>query len=94
MHSIFDKTFQTNRGKKCARENENDYSAQSVHQNLNSFHTESTNARVSTSTALSYITSAKIELWKGTVEAFILHWQDQIRVYKKLVPTDSHFSEH
>ena len=61
MHTVFDKMIQTNRGKKCAREQEGDYNAQSLHQNLNSFYTKSTNSRVSESTTLSYITSAKIE---------------------------------
>ena len=61
---------------------------------LNSFYIESTNARVSASTTLSYITSSKIESWKGTTEAFMLNWQYQIQVHEKLVPTESHLSEH
>ena len=74
MHAIFDKTLQTNRGKMYVREQERDYDSQSVHRKLNSFHTKSTNARVSASTTLICITSAKIESWKGTSEAFILYW--------------------
>ena len=73
MHAVFDKTLQTDRGKKHVRENEGGYNSQSFYQKLNAFYTESTNARVSTSTALRYITSAKIESWKGTLEVFILH---------------------
>ena len=73
MHVFFDKTLQSDRGKKHMREHEGDYSAQSFYQKLNSFYTGSFNALVSTSTALSYIISAKIESWKGTSEAFMLH---------------------
>ena len=94
MCAVFDKTLQTDRGKKHVREYENDYNAQSVHQKLRSFYTKSTNARVSASTTLRNITSAKIESWKGTVKTFILHSQDQIRLYEELVPTDSHFSDN
>ena len=94
VRSVFDKKLQTDRGKKCLREYERDYDAQSVNKKLNSFCTESTNSRVSVSTTLSYITSAKIESWKGTSEAFMLHWQDQIRVCETLMPTDSDFFEH
>ena len=65
-----------------------------MYQNLNSLFNESTNARASASTPLSYITSSNTESLKGTKEAFILHWQDQIQVCETLVPTDSHFSEH
>jgi len=73
MHAVFDKTLQTDRGKKYVREHEEDFNAQHVYQKLSGFYTTSTNARVSAFTTLSYITSAKIESWKGTTEAFILH---------------------
>jgi hypothetical protein len=94
MYAVFDKTLQTDRGKKHVREHEEDFNAEGVYQKLSEFYTTSTNARVSASTTLSCITSAKIESWKGTTEAFILHWQDQIRLCDTLVPTDSHFSEN
>ena len=61
IHALFDKTLQTDRGKKHAREHEIYYDAQSMCQKLNSFCTESNNARVSASTTLSHVTSAKIE---------------------------------
>ena len=76
------------------RVQERDYDAQKMCRKLNSFYTTSTNDRVSASTTLSYMTSAKIESCKGTSEVFILHWQYQIRVHETLVTTDSHFSEH
>ena len=76
------------------REYESYYNDQSMHQKLSAFHTKSTNHRITASTKLSYIESAKLESWKGTEEAFIFHWKDRIRLYETLVPTDSHFSEH
>ena len=60
VHATLDKTLQTDRVKKHAREHENDYDPQSVRQKLISFCTKSTNARISTSNALSHITSEKI----------------------------------
>ena len=94
MHSVFDKTPQTHRRKKHVREHKNDYDAQSAHQKLNSFCTESNNASTRVSTTLNYITLFKTESCKGTSDAFILHWKDQIRVHETLVPTNSHFSEY
>ena len=61
MCAVFDKTLQTDRGKIYVKEHERDYDAQRLHRKFNSFYTESTDARVSSSTTLSYITSAKIE---------------------------------
>ncbi len=31
-------------------------------------------------------------MWNGTSHSFILHWQEQVRLYKSLVDTASHFS--
>ena len=59
MNAIFDKTLQTYRGKKHAKEYESDYNAQSENQKLSAFYIKSTNYRVRASIALSYITSAK-----------------------------------
>ena len=73
MHAVFDKALHTDRGKKDVREHEGDYNSQSVHQKLTLFYSESTNARISTSTTLSYVTPAKIKSWKGTKDAFMLH---------------------
>ena len=39
MHAVFDKTLQTDRGKKHVREHEGDYNDQSVYKKLNSFYT-------------------------------------------------------
>ena len=61
MHTAFDKKLQTDREKKHAREHEGYCNAQSACQKLNLFCTKSTNARASAFTALSYVTSAKIE---------------------------------
>ena len=53
MRAVFDKTLQTDRGKTHSREHEGDCNVQSAYQKLNSFCTESTNARASAPTALS-----------------------------------------
>jgi hypothetical protein len=31
--------------------------------------------------------------WNGTTENFILNWQEQMRLYERLVPTTDHFSD-
>ena len=94
MRDVFDAMLQTDQEKKRAREHEGDYNAQSARENLNELCTESTNARVRSSTTLSHAASAKVEPRKSDTEAFMLHWQYKIRVRKALVPTGSHFSEH
>ena len=78
MNDDIDKTLQTDRGKKHARNHEEDYIVQSMHQKMNYFCTKSTNTRISASNALRYITLAKIESRKGTSEAFTLYWKNHV----------------
>ena len=76
MHALFDKVMQIDRGKRHEREYKIDFNAQSAHEKLNIFCAKSTKSHADVSDTLSHITSAKIKSWKGTAEAFILHWQD------------------
>jgi hypothetical protein len=43
---------------------------------------------------LSYMTSSKIGdgTWNGTTKSFIVHWQNQVHLYEKHVPSTDHFS--
>ena len=94
MHSAFTSTLLTNRGKKHAREHELDFNAQSVYEKLANFYTDSTVSRVNECDLLSYMTSAKLDSWKGASESFMMHWQDQTRLHESLVETQSYFSEN
>jgi hypothetical protein len=44
---------------------------------------------------MEYLTSARINdgSWHGSVENFIINWQNQFRLYERLVPTTSHYKE-
>jgi hypothetical protein len=44
---------------------------------------------------LIYITTARIGdgSWKNTAHSFILHWQDKIRLYEKMVQKTDHFPD-
>ena len=44
-------------------------------------------ASLESTTILTYITTAKFETvaWNGSSESFILHWQNQVSEYEKLV---------
>ena len=55
---------------------------------------KSTQASLEGATILSYITSVKINdgSWKGTTFAFILHWNEQVRIYNKQVHTTNQLS--
>jgi hypothetical protein len=44
---------------------------------------------------MEYLTSARINdgSWHGSVENFIINWQNQFHLYERLVPTTSHYKD-
>ena len=95
MYSVFDRVLKTDKGKSFVRQHEDDYNAQGVFSKLKEYYTNSTKAALEASKLLSYITSIRIDSpsWKGSSEAFILHWQDQVRLYESIVDTKDYFSD-
>ncbi len=95
VYAVLEKCLLTDRGKKIVREHESDYDAQKVYDKIKQHHMESTKARTNASKLLTYITSTRLGNgeWRGTTEGFIIHYQDQIRLYERLVDKKDHFSE-
>ena len=95
MYSIFAKILQTDKGKALVIEHEDDYDVQAIHKELFDLAWRSTTASVDASELLSYITNSRLGtgLWKGSTESFIIHWQNQIRTYEKLVEIKDCFSD-
>jgi hypothetical protein len=95
MYAVFECTLLTDYGKSLVRQYASTFDAQAIYSSLAIYALQSTKAAISSSTLLSYITSARLgdNTWKGTTLAFILHWQEQVRRYEMLVPTTDHFSD-
>jgi hypothetical protein len=96
MYAVFECTLQmTDQGKAFVHQHEQDFDAQKIYSSLQDYSVTSTKASLDTSKLLSYIMPAKMRdgSWKGGAHAFILHWQDKIRMYKKQVSTGEQFSD-
>jgi hypothetical protein len=94
LYSVFVQNIKTDAGKAIIREHEVDKDAQKVYKEILDHYLKSTKAMISSSELLAYITSAKLGngLWKGNTESFILHWQNQVRLYEKQTESGDHFS--
>ena len=94
MFAVLEKTLLTDQGKACVRKYASTFDAQSVYKDISEYAINSTKASISSSTILSYITSIRLGsgTWKGSTHSFILHWQNQVRLYETQVPTSDHFS--
>lgn len=86
MYAVLSDRVLTDRGQAIVRQYEATFDAQAVYAALKRHHLHSTKAQLDSSTILAYITSAKVGdgTWKGTTEAFILHWQNQVRLYERI----------
>ena len=95
MYSVFIKVLKTDIGKSIVRAHQQDRDAQKVYEKVINHYLKSTKALISTADLLSYITSASLKdgNWKGTMEAYILHWEDQVRLYESQTDTADHFNQ-
>ena len=95
LYAVLESKVLTDRGKAIIRDHEHDFDAQKAYQKIRNYHLKSTKAKMESSVLLSYITSSKLGdgTWNGTTEAFIINWQNQVRLYEKHVPPTDHFSD-
>ena len=94
MMAVFTTCVQTDYGKGLIRKYEGTYDAQGLFVELEHRARSSTSAIITASELLSYITTATLgkNTWNGTTTSFVLHWEEQVRLYECYVDTHSHFS--
>jgi hypothetical protein len=87
VYSALEHTLQTDMVKNLVREHSFDFNAQEVFRRVVKHYTESASAKIGSSNTLAYLTTAKYGTsWTGTVEGFILHWKNHLRIYNDMVP--------
>jgi hypothetical protein len=94
MFAVFEKTLLTDQGKAYVREYEKQYDAQSIYRRISEYAIKSMKASLEASTILSYIRSYKLgegSAWRGPTASFVLHWQNQVRLYKAQVEPEKYF---
>jgi hypothetical protein len=95
MYAAFERHLQTDKGKALVRAQNATSNAQAIYKELSEYALRSTKASLDSASLLASITSAKLSdgKWKGTTHAFILHWQDQVRLFGDLVGTHTYFAD-
>ncbi len=95
VYAIFVRTLLTDKGKSIVRKHQDDNDAQSIYKEMVEYASHSTQAILDASDILDYITTVRIDdgTWNGTTASFVLHWQEQIRLYEKQVPARQHFHD-
>ena len=78
MYAVAERTLLTDYGKALVRKYEDTYNVQQIYKDLRARAETSVNAHINSGKILAYITSAKVDTWRGTTQSFVLHWQDQV----------------
>ena len=94
LYAVFERVLQTDKGKALLQAYEDEADAQQIFKELCEDALQSTCSSIDSSRLLSYITSVRIGdgHWNGSSHSFILHWQEQVRLYESLVDSSAHFN--
>ncbi len=93
MFAVLNRLLQTDQGKTTLRRYTDTFDARQVYLDLVEYHTKSVSATIEINEILRYLTTTKFTdgKWKGTINAYILHWFDQLRQFHDLAPKEQHF---
>jgi len=94
VYAIFCSNLKTDFGRKLVRDHESSQDAQKIWAALSDDAEKSTVAQLNATDLLQYVHTARVENWKGTTLSFILHYQEQIRLYDQLQPPNEQTSDH
>ena len=94
MMAVFTTCVQTDFGKGLIRKYEGSNDARGLFMELEQRAKSSTTAILTAAELLSYVTSTKLgtNTWTGTTTAFVLHWEEQLRLYERYVGLNSRFT--
>ena len=84
VYSVLNRVLQTDKGKDIVRKYQSSRDAQRVYKEFKEHCESSTKATIDRDAILTYLTTARLGdgNWKGTTNAFILHWVDKVRTYE------------
>jgi hypothetical protein len=94
VYAIFCSNLKTDFGRKLVWDYESSQNAQAIWKELSNDAEKSTVAQLNATNLLQYTHTAQVENWKGTTLSFILHYQEQIRLYNQLQPPNKQTSDH
>jgi hypothetical protein len=94
VYAIFSSNLKTDFRQKLVWDYESLQNAQAIWKELSNDAERSTVAQLNATDLLQYTHMAQVENWKGTSLSFILHYQEQIRLYDQLQPPNEQTSNH
>jgi hypothetical protein len=94
VYAIFCSNLKMDFGQKLVRDYESSQNTQAIWKELSNDAEKSMVAQLNATDLLQYTHTAQVKNWKGTTLSFILHYQEQIRLYDQLQPPNEQTSDH
>ena len=95
IYSVLNKKVQTDAGRRIVRAHVDTLDGQAAYAELKDHHIKSTQADLDTAEILRYLTAVQLGtgMWKGSTYSFIIHFQNTVSKYEKLVDKKDCFSD-
>jgi hypothetical protein len=95
MYAVLEAKVETAKGKSILCTYKASYDAQKAYTDVKDYHLTSNSALFGANNIMEYLTSARINdgSWHGSMENFIIHWHNQLRLYEHLVLAAMHYKE-
>jgi hypothetical protein len=95
LYAVLEAKVETAKGTSIIRQYKSTYDAQKAYKRLEEHHLTSNTAMFAANKIMEYLTTVCINngSWHGTLENFLINWQEQCRRYEHLVPAASHYKD-
>jgi hypothetical protein len=95
LYAVLEAKVETAKGKSIIRQYESTYDAQKAYEKLEEHHLTSNTTMFAANKIMEYLTTMRIKdgSWHGSLENFLMNWQEQFQRYICLVPAASHYKD-
>jgi len=93
MYAVFNRCVKTSAGQAIVRAHANDSNAQKIWSELLHHSKLSTQANLDSGKILEYITTARVDVFRGSSHDFVLNWLEQVRLYNGYVKAVDKFND-
>jgi hypothetical protein len=95
LYAVLEAKVETAKGKSIIRQYQNTYDVQKAYEKLEEHHLTSNTAMFATNKIMEYLTTVCLNdgSLHGTLENFLINWQEQLGIYESLVPAASHYKD-
>ncbi len=86
VYAIFVDKLQTDTSQEIVRMYQDQSDAQKIYAALVDNYTKQTQAKLDSKSLFQYLSTSKVDEWKGPTHSYIVHWLEQVRLFHTIAP--------